>query len=78
MKAIAKHNCAVTLTTSLEILSLNRMNVKKGFVFDLPVHKDEKLKSAPIVKLLGDRTVVFQDGIWLIPTYARDFNYVEE
>ena len=76
MKAIAKHDCPVRLTTSLEILSFNRMIVKKGQVIELPVYKDEKITSKLITDVLGNRTVVFQDGIMLIPTYSKDFEYV--
>ncbi len=77
MKAIAKHDCTVTATLSLESISLNRMSVEKGHVINLPVHEDKELHD-PIARVLGDRTVIFRDGAWFIPTYSRDFNYVEE
>lgn len=77
MKAVAKHDCSVTLTTSLEALSLNRMSVQKGQEINLPVFKDETLPDGKIADVLGKRSVVFQDGIMLIPTYSKDFDYVE-
>lgn len=77
MKAIAKHDCSVTLTTSLDALSLNRMVVLKGQEIVLPVYKDEILPDGKISDVLGKRTVVFQDEIMLIPTYSKDFDYVE-
>lgn len=77
MKAIAKHDCEVTLTTSLNSISLNRMSVKKGQTIELPVYKDEEIKSEKISSILGKRSVVFQDSIVLIPTYSNDFDYSE-
>jgi len=76
MKAIAKHDCSVTLTTSLESLSLNRMPVSKGQVIELPVFEDKELPDGKIAEVLGKRTVVFQDGMMLIPTYGKDFDYI--
>ena len=76
MKAIAKHDCSVTLTTSLESLSLNRMSVSKGQEIELPVFEDKELPDGKIAEVLGKRSVVFQDGIMLMPTYSKDFDYV--
>lgn len=76
MKAIAKHDCSVTLTTSLESLSLNRMGVRKGQEIEFPVYEDKELPDGEIADVLGKRSVVFQDGIMLIPTYSKDFDYV--
>ena len=77
MKAIAKHDCEVTLTTSLDSISLNRMAVKKGQEINLPVYKDEEIKSEQVAEIIGKRSVVFQDSIVLIPTYSKDFDYSE-
>jgi len=77
MKAIAKRDCQVTLTTSLDSISLNRMDVKKGQEINLPVYKDEEIKSKRVSEILGNRSVVFQDSIVLIPTYSNDFDYSE-
>lgn len=77
MKAIAKHDCQVTLTTSLDSISLNRMDVKKGQTIELSVYKDEEIKSEQVSAILGRRSVVFQDSIVLIPTYSKDFEYVD-
>ena len=74
MKATAKHDCSITLTTDLNQLSFNRQRVVKGQVIELPVFKDEKLKP-PISDTLGERCVVFKDEIMLMPTYSRDFDY---
>jgi len=76
MKAIAKHDCSVTLTMSLDCLSLNRMNVAKGQEIELPVFEDKELPDGKVAEILGKRSVVFQDGIMLIPTYGKDFDYV--
>ena len=76
MKAIAKHDCSVTLTTSLESLSLNRMSVTKGQEIELPVFEDKELPDGEAAEVLGKRSVVFQDGIMLMPTYSKDFDYV--
>lgn len=76
MKAIAKHDCSVTLTTSLESLSLNRMSVSKGQEIELPVFEDKELPDGKVAEELGKRSVVFQDGIMLMPTYSKDFDYV--
>lgn len=77
MKAIAKHDCSVTLTTSLEALSLNRMAISKGQEIELPVYEDKMLPDGKVADVLGKRSVVFQDGIMLMPTYSKDFDYVE-
>lgn len=77
MKAIAKHDCTVQLTTSLNTLSLNRMAVSKGQVIELPVYEDKTLPDGFIADRLGKRSVVFKDGIMLIPTYSKDFEYTE-
>jgi hypothetical protein len=76
MKAIAKHDCSVALTLSLDTLSLNRMSIKQGDIIDFPVYLDKKLNK-PISDILGKRSVTFQDGITLIPTYSKDFEYIE-
>jgi len=76
MKAIAKHDCSVALTISLDILSLNRMSVKKGDIINFPVYSDKKLNK-PISDILGKRNITFQNGITLIPTYSKDFKYIE-
>lgn len=76
MKAIAKHDCSVTLSLSLESISLNRASVKKGDVLEYPVHRDTELKK-PISDTLGDRCVIFQDKIGFIITYSKDFDYTE-
>ena len=78
MKAKAKHDCSVTLCLDLNSISLNRASVKKGDVLEFPVFRDRKL-GPPISEHLGDRSVTFigHDGM-LIPTYSRDFEYIEE
>jgi hypothetical protein len=78
MKAIAKHDCNVTLYVDLNSISLNQMRIKKGQVIELPVHEDKKIQSPKIAELLGERTVIFIDKMWFIPTYSNDFKYVEE
>lgn len=60
MKAIAKHDCQVTLTTSLDSISLNRMDVKKGQAIELPAYKDETFPDGKISEVLGKRSVVFK------------------
>lgn len=77
MKAIARHDCEVTLTTSLGVLSLNRMAVSKGQVIELPVYEDKTLPEGKIADVLGKRSVVFKDNFWLIPTYSKDFDYLD-
>lgn len=78
MKAIAKHDCAVTLYVDLNSLSFNRMEIKKGDVIEFPVHEDKKIEHKKVAEALGERTVIFIDKTWFIPTYSRDFKYVEE
>ena len=77
MKAIAKHDCSAALTTSLDSISLNRMAVSKGQIIELPVYKDITFPDGKFTYVLGKRSVVFQEGIMLIPTYSNDFDYVE-
>lgn len=77
MKAIAKHDCSVTLTLDLNTLSLNRIGVKKGDVLEYPIREDKELKM-PISKHLGERSVIFEMDGWLVPTYSKDFDYIED
>ena len=77
MEAIAKHDCSVTLTTSLDMLSLNRMMVRKGDKISFPVYLDKEI-TGQVAEAIGNRTVVFIDNGILIPTYSKDFDYVED
>jgi hypothetical protein len=76
MKAIAKHDCFVTKTLSLSATDLNRIEVKKGEVIDFPIYGDEEL-SKMYADVLGERQVVFQNGGILLPTYSKDFDYID-
>jgi len=78
MKAIAKHDCYVSPTTSMDILSLNHQPIKAGTEIIFPVFSDEKITHESVAAVLGNRMVIFQDGAMLIPTYSKDFDYVEE
>jgi hypothetical protein len=53
------------------------MAVSKGQEIELPVYEDKTLPNGKVADVLGKRSVVFQDGIMLIPTYSKDFDYVE-
>ena len=57
--ATAKHDCNVTLTMSLDSISLNKLQVVKGEKINFPVHKDEVLSSPRIVEVLGTVVLSF-------------------
>lgn len=77
MKAIAKHDCSATLTTSLGCISFVRMEFKKGDVITYPVFKEKELLGS-VASVLGEKSVVFKipNDFYLLVTYAKDFEYV--
>lgn len=75
IRAIAKRDCSVTLYVSLDSISLNRMSVQKGQAIEFEVHEDKELPEGPVSETLGRRSVTFNDGMFLIPTYSNDFEY---
>lgn len=77
MKATAKHDCSVTLTTDMDSLSLNRVPILKGQVLDLPVYRDELVKNKQIAEAIGERAVAFKYDFMLMLTYSKDFDYSE-
>lgn len=76
MKAIAKHNISVTLYFDLNSISLNRMKILQGQEITNPVVSDKPL-TGKISEVLGNRCVTFLWGDLHMPTYSRDFEYIE-
>ncbi|KKL47215.1 hypothetical protein LCGC14_2337800 [marine sediment metagenome] len=76
MKAIAKHDCFVTLYINLNSISLNRAFVRKGDVIEAEVHEKKELKGI-IAETLGIFTVTFKRDGYYIPTFSKDFNFTE-
>lgn len=76
MKAIAKHDIGVTLYFDLNSISLNRMTILRGQEITDPVVNDENL-TGKISEILGTRSVTFMYNGMYMPTYSRDFEYIE-
>lgn len=77
MKAVAKHDCTVTLYFNLNAFSFNTARVVKGQEIELSVYEDKQL-AGRVSEVLGNRSVIFKDDYGcFIPTYSRDFEYVE-
>ncbi len=85
MKAIAKRKCEVAQGTkeSFDYLdqenceNLNYRIIKKGTIIELPVFDDKTFKDERVIEVLGNRAVIFQNGLTLISTYAKDFDYID-
>ena len=85
MKAIAKHNCEVAQGTKESFDNVGQedsedleyRSVKKGTLIDLPVFDDKTFKDERVINTLGNRAVIFQYGLTLISTYAKDFDYID-
>lgn len=76
MKAIAKHDCTVTLYLNLNSISFNFRPINKGGSVEGEIFEDEKLNG--IMKdVLGDRCVTFICDGFYIPTYSKDFKFVK-
>ena len=75
-KAKAKLDTRVIKTLSLNSISLNLIEVKKGQTIELPAHKDITITNPSVIKTLGNRSVVFvnSEGEFII-TYSKQFEY---
>ena len=75
--AIAKKDVTITLHLDINNVSFNTKSVKKGESLQFPVFKREKLTSKKHIEELGEEIVVLKDGIHYIPTYSKDFEYIQ-
>lgn len=76
MKAIAKHDCHVTVAKTLEDLNPTSIEIKEGQILDYPVYKDKR--GLYINGKSVDRCVIYKLNAEFIFTYQKDFLYEHE
>ena len=77
MKAIAKHDCTVTLHVDIDAISLNTMRVSAHEVIE-GILLQKQTNTGIMKDVLGNYTYMMKSGGYIIPIHSIHFNVTDD